>query len=315
MLLACCGMVAYFAAAITFSIAGKIEQKGILFAGLAVSFWIVAFWTYPPQPTVLYLRRFGDEAVGDRIREFNRKYVAPYVRLICLHEVKSNPDRADWEVLAAFVLPAVGFIILWSRLAYLFPDVDWPPGMPLILVGVSLFVCSWSGRKCYRKVISNSALSVFDGKTLAKMVERETSWLHSNRRMVFRRVIKVSVGLSMWKETVLRLAELSDAILIDVSSVGEGLTWEIEELLPKYEDHVVLFGKEKDSCLASGFPDTENSRLKRVLSRYEVIWERRGFWGSWRFRRQLRKALLEAANRGSKTIFQESPSSRPGPAQ
>lgn len=293
----------FFATIVTLLFSDEIGGRALVVMGSAVFIWFFSRWVSPPTPTVLYLRRFGDETVGNRIRDLRKNSIAPYVRLVCLHDVETNPDSADGTALMGFAVPVIGLVALGYLAKPLFESAGLPTWVPLIFAAVTLIVGVWSARRSHRRAVDKAEGSIEDEGTLAELIEKEQEHLGSSRRFVFRRIVKLRANLQMWKKAIPLLASSSDAILIDVSSMGEGLLWEIEALLPRYEDRVVFFGRKQDSWIAKWFSDADDRRrLEKALSGREVIWEERGFWNRWSFRRRLRKALLEAVGRGSQAI-------------
>ena len=143
-------------------------------------------------------------------------------------------------------------------------------------------------------------------------IEETCQRLDSRERAVFNpRLMVVKVDSAVWQATVSRLADVSDAMLFDVSRPSDNLVWEMETLLEEYADCCVFIGhldtlrRYLDRVVGlsqhdglgvepvTGSLDSPVARVDQLLDGRTVVGYRSDAQGLRRFRRALR-AELEA---------------------
>jgi hypothetical protein len=139
--------------------------------------------------------------------------------------------------------------------------------LPAALAGAVLLF-SIGGRRAIRRAERRRSTSVNrpdEVDAVTRRIRRQA------RRIYAPRLTVVRCADTVWQTVVRRLAELTDAIVIDVSDVSAGLLWELNELGPTRARDWVLVGR-RDRLESLLVEDTPNaSSLRAALDGQSVL--------------------------------------------
>ncbi|MGH9225306.1 MAG: hypothetical protein ACRD2W_16330 [Acidimicrobiales bacterium] len=177
--------------------------------------------------------------------------------------VSQTVDEADDPISAVFgaflatliVGLVVGMILFIVTLA------------PAALAG-SVLLFSVGGRRAIRRAERRRATEVNEAGEVDDVTRRVR---RQARRIYAPRLTVVRCADTVWQTVVRRLAELTDAIVIDVSEVSGGLLWELHELGPTRGREWVLVGRRDrlESLLSEDTPHA--AQLRTVLDGQSVL--------------------------------------------
>jgi len=88
--------------------------------------------------------------------------------------------------------------------------------------------------------------------------------LKVSKKILAPRLVVVRVAHEIWKDVVSQLAAASAAVLIDVSEIGEGLLWEIENLRAQHAHRWILVGQHDALIRLADVSATEGSAERRL---------------------------------------------------
>lgn len=93
------------------------------------------------------------------------------------------------------------------------------------------------------------------------------------RRMFAPRITVVRVIDALWREAVTGVADISDAVLVDISDPSESLLWEIETLHRRPDIRLVPIGSAPrvEAMVAAGGHDRDDAMVLRALAGYQVL--------------------------------------------
>ena len=111
--------------------------------------------------------------------------------------------------------------------------------MLVALLGAGMLF-SWRSFRSYKKAELGKTRSIESTDRIEPVVE---TVLRLSRKVFAPRLVVVRVDSGIWKKVVMRFADVSAVILVDVSSPGEGLLWELEKLKLKHYKKIVLVGQ------------------------------------------------------------------------
>ena len=167
--------------------------------------------------------------------------------------------------------------------------------IPVLLLAIPLiapfvFVTSAMGavraaEKSRRRVIGDHRQADLTAMSIAR----------DSRGIFAARLVVLTVATAVWQHAVRRLAEVSSAIIIDVSEPTENLLWEVGELDDRFGERFVIVGEfSRVRALEEGPPPEPNSlagRLAALLDGHKVLAYTTDRQGRARFSRALRNAL------------------------
>ncbi|MET0027304.1 MAG: hypothetical protein ABW101_06670 [Candidatus Thiodiazotropha sp.] len=107
------------------------------------------------------------------------------------------------------------------------------------LLGAGLLF-SWRSFRSYKKAELGQTRSITDTAQIQPVIDRVVKL---SKRIFAPRLVVVRVDSSIWQQVVVGFAEVSAVILVDVSSLGEGLLWELEYLRKNTRLNVILVGQ------------------------------------------------------------------------
>ncbi|MEW8195917.1 MAG: hypothetical protein AB2793_19575, partial [Candidatus Thiodiazotropha sp.] len=111
--------------------------------------------------------------------------------------------------------------------------------MLVALIGVGVLF-SWRSYHSYKKAELGQSKNIESADQIESVID---SVLKLSRKIFAPRLVVVRVNSAIWQPVVRRFADVSAVILIDVSSPGEGLLWELENLKAKYRQRTILVGQ------------------------------------------------------------------------
>jgi hypothetical protein len=145
--------------------------------------------------------------------------------------------------------------------------------MLIALLGAGMLF-SWRSFRSYKKAELGQTRSIGSLDQIEPVIE---TVLRLSRNIFAPRLVVVRVDSGIWKKVVLRFADVSAVILTDVSSLGEGLLWELENLKQKHHQKIVLVGhydaleKLYSQPVGNGDAADTEQRLVRLLDGESVL--------------------------------------------
>lgn len=287
-------MIAPFAAAFALADIG-ITRRAWAISLVSMAFSCLGFYLLTPRFSLLFLRHFGDDSVGKRVRSLLPRHLTPYFKVLALYDPKTNPVFTGLANGGGFSLAGLIVALLTLGLRRLIPGF---PFLPLWLHVSLLFLLGRPIARRFREHLSRSAsYTVSSRENLAATLQGVEGWI--KRRLVARKVRVISVVPELWQEVVSELAARTDVVIFDMSIVSEGVVWEVESLLPRLGGRAILFGLDeavqewlyRESSTAGDLV----SRIRPCLSGRQVLVERADWRGAGRFQRELSRAALSSA--------------------
>ncbi|MDM0002832.1 hypothetical protein QTI24_29875 [Variovorax sp. J22P240] len=270
-----------------------IDNWLLLTIGTASLIWLVKVWRRYSRPfTVLYLRKFSAGKDSTLAEGVVSELLPRYFRLVAIHDSSghSNPS-GRW--------PTAAGLLAWLCFSSVLPIAILGSFEMLLLAIINTFIITalfLAITFCLRYAVRNRiAYQITDEDSLADASQAILSMRHQSWSPA--RMMRIRSTEGYWKLAVATLADSVDAILIDVSTLGSGVIWEIETLLPKYPTRVVLISNSTASsgalheagCAPTALSDEVQAALqgRRVLTRHG------SFFGGVKFHLALRARLLQ----------------------
>jgi len=267
-----------------------------VFVSLTLS--LLGFRLLTPRFSLLFLRHFGDDSIGTRVRALLPSHLSLYFKVLALYDEKTNPVstfRAEVGGCAlAFLAYAVWVSAIQLLIAGSFSVSPWI-ALPLLFLISRKITPSLTGR-----ILRSANHIITSREHLTATFQAVERWLH--RRLVVSKTMVLYVGPEvpkLWREVVTELAVKTDVVILDLSVVSDSVAWEIESLLPQLGGRAVLFGK---SAAVREWLDRESSsesdpaaRIRACLAGRQILVEQAGWRGHMRFYRQVTRAALSAA--------------------
>ncbi|WP_162926412.1 hypothetical protein [Teredinibacter purpureus] len=209
----------------------------------------------------------------------------------------SNP-HVSLEGFANFIAYVFVFSAVFS--AAIFLDIDLLPDSPalrfiifiIISSPLSIKINSLFSKKRERKttlqVNSDSSLDL----ALGKIKE------NGRARLLYSPIWRVHTHNDIWRKSIIEIGGKVDAILVDLSSWGESLVWELETLTKLASEKLVITCSEEgmnklNQLLSQG--DEAAIRVQQAILKKDVIVLKKEILGSSRFRKTLLFKLLFTA--------------------
>jgi hypothetical protein len=111
--------------------------------------------------------------------------------------------------------------------------------MLIALLGAGMLF-SWRSFRSYKQAEMGQSKKIENASEIEPIIH---AVLKMSRKIFAPRLVVVRVNSAIWQAVVEQFAGVSAVILIDVSSPGEGLLWELENLKEKYSQRTVLVGQ------------------------------------------------------------------------
>lgn len=226
--------------------------------------------------TILFLRRFGKSEINRALGRVVKRKNEPPLRLIALDDDNLAPAGGNRRPFLAGVAGAALFITPIALMTnFVTNNFDSLFGVAearlygasmlsaLSVVGQVVLVCSvptvalfgWSlarsRAKRTKKVGSPAELeSVVQSESQGR-----TKWPRSNRLRNPSTTVVTTIH-ELWQETVIRLIEIADYVVLDVSDPTEHIEWELNQLRSGLKGKAIVTGK-NGTPLTSGEADTE----------------------------------------------------------
>ncbi|MET0066498.1 MAG: hypothetical protein ABW076_09150 [Candidatus Thiodiazotropha sp.] len=171
--------------------------------------------------------------------------------------------------------------------------------MLIALLGAGM-IFSWRSFRSYKNAELGQTRSIDNSAQIQPVIERVVKL---SKRIFAPRLVVLRVDSSVWQRVVIGFANVSAVILVDVSSLGEGLLWELEYLRDNKQLKVVLVGHyDRLQSIATRLPGHGNDisaeqRLIELLDGRSVLAYRSDNPSdSRRFARLLKSRLNDPAN-------------------
>jgi hypothetical protein len=300
------GVLSGCAAAVAFLAFGS-WQWTVLLAAVGICLIVGGAMLSGRHPVVVYLRRFraigvrdrfGDAFVGDLVRSF---------RIIALSDPTTNPVVEHGP-------QALGCVFSWLLLALPMFLIQLVIPLPVLVSLAAVFLLGTPlASRIQKRIVSSLAKRstvVIHNVADLDVTEQVAKQWHTfaiRNYLPKRHIETISVVPSLWQDTVLRLVGYADAILVDASELGPGLTWEIATLSGLYPNHLVIIASEITSTqsgdIESAEPMQPEPSLRRILAEHELIVHRSGISPA-KFSRQCRRALwtvIDSTNTNNRT--------------
>lgn len=172
------------------------------------------FWRAPLR--ILLLRPFELRDHGHSVRLFASRYLRYWGHIYTLtdSQIKSWPVIPEIIKVLLLVTGCLGMLLLWHpRLSF---NVACNEDVPILM------------------------------DFLDRRVTRNVAWTFSLDKL-----FKVSCTIESWRLTVQHLINSADLIVIDLSNAGEGLAWEINELLFYGANEKTVFITKRDGVMVA----------------------------------------------------------------
>ena len=262
-----------------------------LAVAIAMGLGLRPLWrNYASPRTLLYLRKFDPKTRFTLTEEVVTNWLPRYFRVLAIHDCSgvSNLSRrwigashvAAWSV-------ALGFAS--------FLGVGRPKHFTsalLLVVGVSL-LATLIAIPIRRRERQGVVYGISDFASLHSTIG--ALWNHGKPKAALRRMFNVSVTHDIWRDSVQTLAEQADAIILDLSDLGEGLLWETEMMLSRFESKTVLVTATFQRGGESLWNLPASERLEAILQGRAVLAGRKSLLRT-RFHSALKTMLLCASS-------------------
>jgi hypothetical protein len=230
---------------------------------------------------VLFLRRFGNEALNDSVRDLVQTVLRKRARLVTLDDSAFVPLGPRWRGLAVSLIPSgivLGAIGLgyaeFAKVAQSELEEETPFGTALALIQLGIAFIGL--------VAGLTAILLFAAALRARFLDRMVVHDDSSRARVLKRLRKlrslarapmiaapmatvVSVTDPEWQATVASMARMCDVTLIDISQPREAIRWELATLLETHVRIVLLAQREALARWWSVTRDDVDGRLAAEL--------------------------------------------------
>lgn len=261
---------------------------------ISASMLVISVWlrrTY--RPVLLYLRPYEHAGAGARFQRFITEHLDIRYRVVALADSWSNHLSIGEYLLVVAVLNGLGYVVaglVWDgHLIDCF-------GALLGALFFALLLRPVTAHLSRRRVLKVGG----SGMPLDNLEE----WLLERRRSKdWWGRIRIEVELENWQAAVTRLAEFSDAAVMDVSRAGAGLAWELENVIAILGGRVILVADKEEFSTWYWQHDPKRERVEGVermrdaLSRHRVLFLATGQRRAQkRFGRALRIAVAEACS-------------------
>ncbi|MCU7941180.1 MAG: hypothetical protein KZQ87_00730 [Candidatus Thiodiazotropha sp. (ex Cardiolucina cf. quadrata)] len=130
--------------------------------------------------------------------------------------------------------------------------------MLIALLGAGVLF-SWRSFHLYKKAELGQSKNIENIDQIEPVIG---TVLKLSRKIFAPRLVVVRVNSAIWQAVVRQFADVSAVILIDVSSPGEGLLWELENLKGKYRQRTILVGQYDALEKISALPVTNTDAVK-----------------------------------------------------
>lgn len=223
---------------------GTLPFLAILVSPLCVLVgWVLAAGR---KDLVLFLRRFGNEALNDSVRDLIQANLRKRARLVTLDDSAFAPLGPRWLGLASSLAPsgvvlgaiAVGYAG-FAKVAESELREETPFGEALTLIQVGIVLLGVLAGLTAAILFAAALRAHFLGRRMVhddSSRERVLHRLRALRSLARAPVIAapmatvVTVTASEWQATVASIARMCDVTLIDISHPSESIHWELETL-------------------------------------------------------------------------------------
>ena len=207
-------------------------------------FGIVLGWMLASgrKTLVLFLRRFGNEALNDAIRDLVRKRFRARIRLVTLDDSAFSPAGPRWRGLGLSLLPAAALLPLTLSLFPLLSGEVRGEGMfggaaslvLFLLISVSYVAAAAFLAFLVAAVRSHfvSRLRVRDERSMRRVLRRVRGLRMLVRAPVIFSALAtvVTVTDALWQATVAAFSRACDLALLDITHPRPHIGWELKTL-------------------------------------------------------------------------------------
>jgi hypothetical protein len=115
-------------------------------------------------------------------------------------------------------------------------------GIVVLLLGFlsAGLLFTWRSHRSYKKAASGQTREIVRQTDISSVI---ADVLEQSKKILSPRLVVVRVNSDFWQEVVKDFIEVSAVIIIDVSSTGEGLLWELDALKEHSNKNVILVGE------------------------------------------------------------------------
>ena len=268
-----------FGLAVGSQTSGTLPLLAILLSPVFVMLgWVLAAGR---KELVLFLRRFGNEALNDSVRDLVQEILRKHARLITLDDSDFESLGPRWRGLLVSLIPS-GIILGAIALGYagfakvaeseLREETPFGTALTLIQIGI-VFVGFVAGQVAALLFVASlrahfvSQRAIDDEPSRARVLKR----LRKLRSLVRAPVIAapmatvVSVTDAEWQATVASIARICDVTLIDISQPRENIRWELATLREARIRIILLAQREALARWWGKTGDDEEGRLAEQM--------------------------------------------------
>jgi hypothetical protein len=252
----------------------------VLFPFLA--FLVTLLFEGGPKRMVIYLRRFGNTGSAKDLTMALRRSLHRRYRIVTLDDDVFVPSGiVSWTrywvlagLLVAALLCALFWLVTQNTEASLGPTVILAQVFLVLTVYVALVALGTYVVHYIRlRREARQCVSIMDHIAQRRARVKELSaWVRAPSWMGPQTVV-VAVENKLWQPTVLALCADATGIILDISTPGDGLAWEVDALLPAHEEKCILMGnhEEINTWELRAHDDPVCNRLERALRERTVL--------------------------------------------
>jgi hypothetical protein len=226
----------------------RVWQPGAILTAGSIVLGFGAWLLSGRRPVVLYLRRFGDARGAERHTRLTDDLARAF-RVVALSDPVTNPVASTFFAVAGCILAAVVLLAIEIPTGVLVHRITGFDPSPLFYVPTLVFggilslafatrLTDWRRRRVTARIASREDLEA--------AVARARRWRRMSLDEFFSlwQIQAIGVDDALWRDAVQEFAAYADAILIDLSTVGESLLWEIRTLRPLHSGRMVVIAAE-----------------------------------------------------------------------
>lgn len=274
----------------------------ILLAVLAIVFIVSAALVAGRHPVVIYLRKFGSRDATERFGDDFATELSRSFRIVALSDPATNPVVAHGSHAIIYALVwagATAIVLLISKIA---------PIPVALFIMIAIALSNLAAARLHKRV--KRYLATRPSAMIETVADLDAAEVSARKWRTFsvqsylppRHVEVIRVVLALWQPTVSRLARHADAVLIDISELGLGLTWELETLHKLCSERLVIVAASSSEALARGesslTPAGTDASAIQILRNYPILVSTDGV-SSAKFARICRDALWSATKRAT----------------
>ena len=247
--------------------------------------------------TILFLRRFGDRELSERIRSALEGSLSWHYRLVALGDSTLPPigvaSRHFRRIvllvgcLAGCVMLALGGLLLWlgaagQRASGSAFDAWYVAAAVVLLIpisAISLFALPfiYFARRRVRRAAHARVDRQRDIESASRRVRRQKSWVNT-LSLTAPQALILDTSDAFWQPTVLALLPVVDVAVIDLSDPTENIEWEVEQIVKQCADKFIVVAEREalQSLFAQPLSETATRIFELVHGATLLTYEKDG---------------------------------------